>query len=124
MPENNASVALVDDEAELVRTYELFFLRRQVPVAFVAYDGKTALEKFRDSNARPVVVLVDYRMPLMSGLELTGDIKKLEPGTKVVFISADESVRQEAIKAGANVFLKKPISLRILIDATRALMGE
>jgi two-component system, cell cycle response regulator len=78
MPEGSreAGVAIVDDDVELVRTYELIFRKRQVPVAFVAYDGKSALEKFRDAKVKPAVVIIDYRMPLMSGLELAGEIKK------------------------------------------------
>ncbi len=36
--ENN-SVAIVDDETQLVRTYELLFKKRQIPMAFAAYDG-------------------------------------------------------------------------------------
>lgn len=43
---------------------------------------------------------------------------------KVIFISADGDIMQEALDAGADVFFKKPISLRILIDATRSFMGE
>jgi two-component system, chemotaxis family, chemotaxis protein CheY len=110
-------VAIVDDDAELVRTYELIFRKRHVPVAFVAYDGKSALDKFRDANARPEVVIIDYRMPLMSGLELTGEIKKLEPCTRIVFISADDSVRQDALNAGANIFLKKPVGIKAIIES-------
>lgn len=125
MPQSSqgAGVAIVDDDAELVKTYELIFRKRQVPVAFVAFDGKSALDKFRDAIEKPAVVIIDYRMPLMSGLELTSEIKKLEPCTKVVFISADESVRQEAIKAGANVFLKKPVGLKAIIESIGPLPG-
>jgi len=45
-------------------------------------------------------------MPLMSGLYLTGEIKKLAPGTRIVLISADDNVRQEALNAGTNMFQK------------------
>jgi DNA-binding response OmpR family regulator len=41
-----------------------------------------------------------------------------------VLFTLDGDIRQEAIDAGANVLLKKPISLRILIDAIRSLMDE
>jgi CheY-like chemotaxis protein len=118
MPDNAvcASVAIVDDDVELVRTYEMIFRRRQVPVSFVAYDGRSALDRFRDADARPAVVIIDYRMPLMSGLELTGEIKKLEPGTRIVFISADDSVRREALAAGADSFLKKPVGIKAIME--------
>lgn len=119
MPESSrgTGVAIVDDDIELVRTYELIFRKRRVSVVFVAYDGKSALDQFRNANARPDVVIIDYRMPLMNGIELTVEIKKLELCTKVVFISADDSVRKEAIQAGADVFLKKPVGIKAIIDS-------
>jgi FixJ family two-component response regulator len=121
-PINNCGcVAIVDDDTELVKTYELIFRKRQVPVAFVAYDGRSALDKFRDAREKPAVIIIDHRMPLMSGLELTGEIKKLAPATRIVFISADDSIRQEASRAGADVFLKKPVGIKAIIDSICAL---
>jgi DNA-binding NtrC family response regulator len=121
---DNACVGIVDDEEMLVRTYEMLFERRQIPLSFIALDGKEAIEKFRDAWPRPKVMIIDYRLPYTSGIEAMKEILALEPATKVLIISADGDIRQEALDAGANVFLKKPISLRILIDATRALMDE
>jgi two-component system chemotaxis response regulator CheY len=118
MPQSNTCgcVAIVDDDPELVRTYEMIFRKRQVPVAFVAYDGKSALDMFRDAGEKPGAVIIDYRMPLLSGLELTVEIKKLEPSTRIVFLSADDSIEQEAIKAGANVYLKKPVGIKAIME--------
>ena len=72
MPENSCitGVAIVDDDSELVRTYEMLFRRRGVPVSFIAHDGLSALEKFKVASPKPMVVMIDYRMPLMSGLDL------------------------------------------------------
>jgi DNA-binding response OmpR family regulator len=121
MPPSNVcgGVAIVDDDAELVRTYELIFRKRQVPIAFVAYDGRSGLEKFRNASEKPAAIIIDYRMPLMSGLELTGEIKKLDPGTKIVFISADDGVRQDALNAGADIYLKKPVGIKAIIESIR-----
>jgi two-component system, chemotaxis family, chemotaxis protein CheY len=120
----DAYVGIVDDEEMLVRTYELLFARRHIPLSFIALDGTEAIEKFRDARPRPKVMIIDYLLPYTSGIEAMKEILLLEPDTKVLFVSADGDIRQEALDAGADVFLKKPISLRILIDATRALMDE
>jgi two-component system chemotaxis response regulator CheY len=117
-------VGIVDDEELLVRTYEMLFERRQIPLSFIALDGKEAIEKFRNASPRPKVMIIDYRLPYTSGIDAMKEIRRIEPGTKIVFISADGDIRQEALDAGANLFLKKPISLRILIDATRSFMEE
>jgi DNA-binding NtrC family response regulator len=105
---SNGSVAVVDDEPQLVRTYELLFKRRQIPMAFYAYDGHEAIEKFRDASPRPEIVIVDNRLPSMSGVDVVKALLAIEPGTKIIFISGDDSVREESIDAGAKVFMKKP----------------
>jgi two-component system chemotaxis response regulator CheY len=124
MMSEGACVGIVDDEELLVRTYEMLFERRQIPLSFIALDGKAEVAKFRDARPRPKVMIIDYRLPYTSGIDAMKEIRKIDPNTKVLFISADGDIRQEALDAGANMFLKKPISLRILIDATRSLMGE
>jgi FixJ family two-component response regulator len=121
---NNMSVAIVDDERDLVRTYELLFKRRCIPMAFVAYDGHSAIDKFKNIAEKPGVVVIDYRLPDMDGLELLTKILSLQPGTKIVFISGDDSVRREALEAGATVFLKKPTEIKVITETITALINS
>lgn len=122
--DNNGSVAIVDDEKDLVRTYELLFKRRHIPLAFVAYDGHSAMDKFDAAGEKPGVVIIDYRLPDMDGLELMQWIKKQRPGTKFVFISGDDSIRREALTADANVFLKKPADIKVITETITALINS
>jgi DNA-binding NtrC family response regulator len=119
----NGSVAIVDDEADLVRTYELLFKRRNLPLSFTALDGPDAIEKFKNANPRPGVVIIDYRLPSMNGLEVMREILAVTPSTKVVFVSGDDSIQQESVDAGATVFLKKPTSMKIMTDIVTRLMN-
>jgi two-component system, chemotaxis family, chemotaxis protein CheY len=121
---DNVSVAIVDDERDLVRTYELLFKRRGIPMAFVAYDGHSALDKFKNAGEKPGVVIIDYRLPDMDGLDVMKEVMAIQPGTKIVFISGDDSVRQEAIDAGAKVFLKKPTDIKMITETITALINN
>ena len=121
---NNGSVAIVDDEKDLVRTYELLFKRRHIPMAFVAYDGHSAMDKFKDAGEKPGVVIIDFRLPDMDGLEVMRWILKQRPGTKIVFISGDDSVQREALNAGANVFLKKPTDIKVITETITGLINS
>ena len=56
----NESVAIVDDEVGVVRTYELLFKRRNIPLSFTAFDGPDAIEKFK--NANPQARCRDHRL--------------------------------------------------------------
>lgn len=114
----------MDDEKDLVRTYELLFKRRHIPLSFVAYDGHSALDRFNNIGVKPGVVIIDYRLPDMGGFDLMKEILALQPSTKIVFISGDDSVRQEALAAGAKVFLKKPTDIKVISDTITALMNS
>ncbi len=119
---NNGSVAVVDDEPQLVRTYELLFKRRQIPVSFVAYDGDEAIEKFRNASPRPGVVIVDNRLPSMSGIEVVKAILAIDSRTRIIFISGDDGVRNESLGAGASVFLKKPTPIKEITETINSLL--
>ena len=105
----------MDDEAAIVDMYSKILTASKIPIAFVAYDGEDAIRKFEDSNPKPQIVIMDYRMPAMNGLEASKRIWKIEPETKIIFISADTGVRDEALKAGAAAFIQKPASLKEIV---------
>lgn len=122
MPDHK-NVAIVDDEAGIIKTYELLFKRRGIPVAFVAYDGPEAVEKFRSAKTKPAVVIIDFRLPSMSGLDVMDQILKMAPETGIIFLSADDSVKDKAVDSGADVFIKKPAGLKEITDVVNSLMN-
>ena len=118
------SVAIVDDEANVVRTYELLFKRRNINQAFTALDAGEAIEKFNNSNPKPRVVIIDYRLPSMSGVELMEKLLAIEPDTKIIFISGDDSIRDNVLDLGADVFLKKPTKINDITESVNSLLAD
>jgi CheY-like chemotaxis protein len=105
-------VLLVDDDAT-VRSMLTFVLRKYLPQAAIltASDGAEALHTF---ETHPVPVLItDYRMPHLSGLELTHLVKTQRPQTCVIFITGDmlTDIERRAYEYGADYFLGKPFPL-------------
>lgn len=123
MPDNHAnlSVAIVDDDPQLVILYQHLFNHWKIPVSFVAYDGLAALEMFRKVNPKPSILIIDYCMPGMNGIELMKEILQMAPGTKIIFISANDSVRLDTLKAGASAFLNKPAGISQIMDSIHSL---
>lgn len=105
-------VAIVDDEPDLQRLYQIALSSKGYEIVFVANDGTDAVEKNRKTPAQ--VIIMDHRMPTKNGVEATKEILAERPRTKIIFVSADEAVEKEAKEAGAIRFLKKPISLKDL----------
>jgi DNA-binding NtrC family response regulator len=116
-------IAIVEDEKDLVKVYEKIFSKRNIFICFVAYDGLEAVKKFIECTPKPHVVLMDYRLPIMNGVEATKEILKIDPYTKIVFLSADVSVRDEAMRVGACIFLKKPASIKDILGAMESAIG-
>lgn len=110
-------IGIVEDETALIKVYEKAFERKGIRVCFIAEDGAEAVEKFRRCQVKPDVILMDNRLPRMSGIEAMKALLKTDPGIRVIFLSGDADARDEAIKAGAYLFLKKPASLHDLIGA-------
>lgn len=81
-----------------------------------AYDGIEAIEKFKSMNPKPHIILMDHRMPLMSGTLVTKELMKIESNACIIFVSADDSARSDAIEAGAKRFLTKPVRSKTLLS--------
>lgn len=118
--ECGAGVAIVEDEKDLVAMYEKILKSRGFTVCFVAYDGHEAVNKFAECDPKPSVVIMDNRLPSMHGVKATREILKMEPKTRVIFLSADIKVENDAMDAGAFRFLKKPASIYDIIQAIKS----
>lgn len=110
-----ATVLLVDDDHMIHQTYSILFSMRGHILIAKAFNGVEALEIYPHLNPKPDVVLMDQRMPRMDGLTTTRELKRIDPNCCIIFISADETVREEALAAGAIEFISKPISFDDLL---------
>lgn len=113
----NVGIAIVEDEKELVKLYQRIFAQKGFVICFVAYDGLEAIKKYIECIPKPHVIIMDNRLPLMNGIDTTKEILKIDPDAKIIFLSADINVKNEAMKAGAFVFLKKPASIADITNA-------
>lgn len=87
-----------------------------------ASNGEEALEKTRD--LKPDVVLTDIRMPGMSGIEVTRQIKAARPTTAVMVLTMYDSEMHviEALRAGAAGYLVKDSSRDLICHAIHAVV--
>jgi len=83
----------------------------------VASDGEEAVRKYREMSEKPVVVIMDQRMPVKDGVSATQEILKMNPDATIFFGSADLHIEKEAMAAGAKGFLLKPFRIEELLGA-------
>lgn len=115
-------IGIVEDEPEVAKLYKTAFTARGMSISFVAEDGLEAIKAYLDSDPKPFIIIMDHRMPEMTGIDAMKKMLKLDSCTKYVIVSADSSIRDEAIEAGATVFLEKPIQLKMLISCVDNLL--
>jgi two-component system, chemotaxis family, chemotaxis protein CheY len=121
------SVFVVDDEPEMRMLARVFLERGGFSVVDEAEDGPQALERFQDLNPPPIpsVVLLDNRMPGLTGLEVAEQMLSQHPGQKIILFSAhlDGSVREKARALGISLCVSKMEASR-LPEIIRALLQQ
>jgi two-component system chemotaxis response regulator CheY len=110
------SVFIVDDDELIHKVLDRLLVAAGFRISAHAFNGAEAVEKFVRMNPKPDIILMDHRMPVTSGVDATREILRLAPSTRVLFVSADETVKGEALAAGAVDFLTKPIRSAVLFD--------
>ena len=113
---------LVADEHEIVRFGLQTLLEAQATWSVVAEaaNGKEAITKAVEMA--PDVAIIDYSLPLSSGLEVTRQIRAKSPGTEVLIftINDNETIIRELLHAGVRGYLLKSEAACHLIMAVRA----
>ena len=116
-------VLIVDDHALFRRgLIQVLLFEDGIEVVGEGEDGEDAIRKAEE--LAPDVVLMDVRMPRISGIEATRRLAEALPTTKILMltVSDEEDDLYEAIKAGATGYLLKEISIEEVADAVRAVM--
>jgi two-component system chemotaxis response regulator CheY len=119
-----ATIFIVDDEAILHRLYKDVFSIKGHEVVADAYDGAEAIEKFKSLTPKPDVIILDHRMPNRDGMETMREILAIQADAKIVFISADANVREQAMSKGAASFGLKPVTIRHMLDLVESAVTE
>ena len=115
----NERVLVVDDSG-LARRISRQILERAGFVVSEAEDGMAALERY--ALDRPDIVLLDLVMRGMYGLDVLVKLRQLDPGARVVVVSADIQTpsRDSAAASGAIAFVNKPIDETELLAVVTA----
>ncbi|MBV9442989.1 MAG: response regulator transcription factor [Acidobacteriaceae bacterium] len=114
-------ILIVDDDAELRETVSILLEREQfVPIQ--AVDGDSGLEKAL--SVKPNLILVDLRLPGLSGIELCKQLRINRTETPIIVLSAvgDEVDKVLLLEMGADDYMVKPFGTRELLARIRAVL--
>ncbi|HEY1484343.1 MAG TPA: response regulator transcription factor, partial [Candidatus Acidoferrum sp.] len=116
MPETDSTVYVVDDDSAVRKALDSLIRS----IGLKARSFASADEFLRaDLRGAPSCVILDVRMPGLSGLDLQNELQRLENSIPVIFITGhgDIPMAVHVMKAGAVEFLSKPFRDQDLVDA-------
>ena len=115
-------VLIVDDEPALAELIEIV-LDSAGHESTVVHGGEAALDELRDGSFD--VVLSDYQMPGMNGLELLRQSRaELATSPPFVFVTGSAGARRELLDGGGAGYLAKPFAIKALLDAVDAAVSS
>ena len=124
MPTDRTSklIAIIDDDEAMQDS-----LRDLLEAAGFAARCFGSAEEFLESDlhTKAGCLIVDVRMPKMSGLELQAKLKEDECNVPIIFITAhgDARMRIQAMRRGAVEFLSKPFDHQLLLKRVRSALN-
>ncbi len=107
------AVLIIDDEKDICFLLGNLLSEKKYSVS-IANNLTDGLAKL--NTVKPAVLFLDIRLPDGSGLDAIGDIRKQNPGIKIIMMSAYDGVKERkyAMEQGADFFLGKPLNRDVI----------
>ena len=107
------SILLIEDEPTLARNI-CIYLEREGLVVESASSGEVGLQRLE--QIAPQLVILDYNLPGINGIQVLHEIMQRAPRTRVIMLtgSGSEQIAVDALKGGASDYLRKPVELAAL----------
>ena len=117
-PDTEPTVFVIDDDAELRQALSRLFL--SVGLTAKAFASTTEFLQFKTPDC-PCCLVLDVRLPGMSGLDFQTELRKASVNIPIVFMTGhgDIPMSVRAMKAGAVEFLPKPFRDQDMLDAVQ-----
>lgn len=117
-PEGKRNILVVDDEPQITRVLKTSLSAQGYGIRTAA-DGMQALLEMK--SWLPDLIITDLRMPTMDGLELCRQVR-IQSRVPIIVLSVkgEETIKVEALDAGADDYITKPFSVNELLARVRA----
>jgi len=114
---------LVVNDKRLMREILADMLKDMGYNVVMAEDGYKAIEKVKEVSF--AIIFLDMRMPGINGVETLKEIKKINPETRVVMMTAyvGKNLEKEALKHGADTVIYKPFDMKEVMAIVEKLDG-
>ncbi len=114
-------IALVDDDRNILTSVSMTLEAEGFEVE-TYHDGQSALDAF--GQRMPDMAVLDIKMPRMDGMDLLQRLRQKSSNLPVIFLTSKDDEIDEVLglRMGADDYVKKPFSQRLLVERIRALL--
>jgi len=113
-------IALVDDDLNILTTVSILLESEGFTVSTFS-DGEEALRNFAETP--PDLAVLDIKMPRMDGMELLNRLRRTSNLPVIFLTSKDDEIDEFlGLKMGADDYVKKPFSQRLLVERIRTVL--
>lgn len=116
------TILVVDDEESVIRSLTAVLAKLGFKVQ-VAQNGPEGIECFLRHQEEILLVLADIVMPGMYGTEMVAEIRKIDPGMKILLMSGYPEAKPDMEAGPGYAFVEKPILALQLLNAIESLTG-
>ncbi len=124
-PQLSGHILIVDDEEFILDAFRALFEKTGCLVTCME-SGKEALDVFNKDPANFDLLILDQRMPGMTGIELAKEVLAISPETPIILMSGyNEAVSKQVVReAGISEFMMKPPDVKALCRIIEKIMPE
>ena len=119
-------VMIVDDSMFVAKQLGQIHTSEGYEVIATAADGKEGVDKYKELAPNVDLVTMDITMPVMDGIEAVREIIEIDPGAKVIMVTAagQKTNMVEALKRGAADFIQKPFDSAVIINTIEKVLED
>lgn len=120
MPQISAHIALIDDDKNILQSLSIFLKQQGFDVSCFN-DGREALHSLMREPMD--LVILDIKMPVLDGMKLLQKLRQHSLTPSIFLTSKDEEADEVAgLQIGADDYIRKPFSQRLLLERIRAVL--
>jgi two-component system chemotaxis response regulator CheY len=97
---------------------------KEFQVLGIANNGDEAINMFKSFDHKPDIIILDYRMPIKNGIDALNEILEIDKSSRIIFASADKTIKEKVYLQGAMGFLDKPFTHKKLINILNACLKQ
>lgn len=113
------TAAIIEDDEELIFVYSRILRNLGYKSVFVARNGEEIIRWISGDMASLGVVIMEFGLPTINGLDVAREVLRRRPGTKIIMATTHDEIREKAASLGLS-FLPKPFSMKKLVRKMEA----